>query len=712
MTKELTRSAIRVYGALTAFEDDSGDVLKKLLPFFDSILRRMEGERFNSEKIIEEAKRLYRWNLNTDIVDVFIPRFVEAGWLTSTIPELSGTLLYTVTVPAEYIPEEFKVSATDQLREIAEEFKRFSEALSPQPLVAMPSKIEEFEDILIEWLLYMEAYSEKNLNLAEHSNEDESETFLQDSGLDIKHRYLCAKFVHKILQKNPEISDILVRLASIGLLTEVVQDFIAPTASQVGRSDLVLYLDAPVAMELLQVSGKPQYENIKPIISELQRIGVSVRVYEQSVDEIKRTLKAVIGSSNPTGPTARAITLGHVKKDYVRSVAKDPKTHLKKLKVEVDCLASNQMSPEHDYSSDECCKQIYNVLSFHSNSKAREHDAQITTSLIRQRGGYNDADLFKSKFLITTKNDAFYQKTRDWCLESRSIDSNTVPPVIHQRVIAAATWLRTGLSKDGTEVPKRMLLAGCESVLGLRPDVVKAVQDLADECQDEGMAQQIEALANEDRSGQMLMDMTLGSTGVLNEVNTEEVIKHLLYTRMEKQRKKDAKKMQIERKKVNKDVKKIKKDLASTKAQKENLSLKISSMEKEDEQIFNNFALDVTRSVRRHVHLLKFRCWIVAFVLASFTCYGSHYVSQNLFFSISLGIIATVLGYFTIAGKGLLRTDVSEEEVNSIFNKMVKKRNLDTKLSRYNVKPEWNGSEFEMSYGDDNGRDKFTNHKN
>ncbi|ESW62765.1 hypothetical protein X772_36760 [Mesorhizobium sp. LSJC280B00] len=49
------------------------------------------------------------------------------------------------------------------------------------------------------------------------------------------------------------------------------------------------------------------------------------------------------------------------------------------------------------------------------------------------------------------------------------LPDETVPPVVHRRVLATAIWLRTGMGAGDLNIPKRMLLASCEHVLAIRP---------------------------------------------------------------------------------------------------------------------------------------------------------------------------------------------------------------------------------------------------
>ena len=319
MTRNLTRSAVRIYGALTALGNGSQDVLAKLLPFIEPVLSQQNGERFDPERLAEDVRETYRWNFNTDVVEAFCPRLEDKGWLTPT-----GTAGYfTVTVPAQQEVSSDEAGAAEELTLIAERFRTFAKELSP--LTAIPISQEEYEDILIEWLVYVEAFSEDSIDFTQSFRMDDNGTMRtvldvpNTTTLSDEQKFLCARFVQHELENDTSTSETLARIASIGLLTEVVQDFVRPT-DPVERTDLVVYLDAPIALELLGVSGRAARENTVPIVKELQRIGAQVRIFAQSLDEMRTALTAVLRNPRPTGPTAQALARGEVLREYVRQM--------------------------------------------------------------------------------------------------------------------------------------------------------------------------------------------------------------------------------------------------------------------------------------------------------------------------------------------------------------------------------------------------------
>lgn len=296
MATTLTRSAVRIYGALQGLGNNTGSIMEGLLPFFDPILRAKNHERLDPDTIAASIRDSYRWNFNADLVEAFVPYLEQQGWIIRELGNSQNTS-YTIQMDTNGSLDESAETIQAELRQIASRFKEFSENLSP--LTTIPREVEEFEDILVEWLLYVEAFSEQSIEFISSFKPDASGTMRKiteiprTTSLKDEERFLCARFVKHAVEENESSAEILARIAAIGLLTEVVQDFVKPVTA-VDRSDLIVYLDAPVALELLGVSGKSAQENTTPVVSELIRIGASVRIFGQSLDEIKNSLQAVL----------------------------------------------------------------------------------------------------------------------------------------------------------------------------------------------------------------------------------------------------------------------------------------------------------------------------------------------------------------------------------------------------------------------------------
>lgn len=689
MPEHLTRTAARIYGTLSGLGENAPDVLGRLLPFFDPILRSKQGETFDVDCFAREVRETWKWNFNSDVVEVFLPRLVEAGWLTADNPEnTAATYQITLPVGGQLGPNE--TAANQKLRLLAEEFKDFSEKLSP--LTTIPRKVEEFEDILIEWLLYVEAFSEKNLDFSTRTETSASGTLRQvvdvprTTSLTSEEKFLCARFVADAISSRPETAEQLARIASIGLLTEVVQDFVKPTAP-INASNLIVYLDAPVAMEYLGVSGKAARENTVPVVDELKRIGVQVRVFGQSILEIQRNLGAVLNNSRPTGPTGQALMRNEVLRDFVIQVNADPEAILSNMGISVTHKTLEQTPSEHRYFQTSHWKEIYGALIFQQNTAPRQHDADVTTLIMRQRLGRSDRDIFRSRAVLVTRNGLVAQITRKKCIDLGLLSPTETPPIVHRRYLTASMWLRTGLGKQDMEIPKRLLLANCERVLAIRPNVVEAVKRLTDDLGDPEKLRQLDLLVTQHRSAQALMDKTLGTASVVTQENLAEIFQEMLHPHLEEERRRGADAVQIEKKRGTEALSKVQATLDKEKASRELVQSMMETKIAEDkavvEALFNDVSdkLSKKRLVRRIFGLLIAAALSVPLLLEP---------SKKLsFFSLACAFLLT---YLTITGNQLIGTSTSTSYALEMLEHTAKQRRLETKLNQF--KFNWDGSRF------------------
>jgi hypothetical protein len=367
MAKPLTQRALRIFAVLESYRAGSFDILDALLPFFEPILAEFPGHPLNASEFAARVSETYRWNFTADIVEELIPRFEAKGWVQIiTGTEAAYRITYNNPSAAPSIaPGDIQITQT--LATLAEEFADFIRTISP--LTTFSFDTSSLADILVEWLISIDAYTEdvlrqKALQVTNTEGQIGLAVVVNDSSnLSSEEKYLCARFVKNLLdKKSPFIAD-LCKLASIGLLTEVVQDFHKPT-TQVNKTNLVVYLDAPVAMDLLGVSGKEAAANIRPIIQKLQDIGGTVRIFRASIDELQGALDAVL-RRNPTertGATAGALRRNEVMEAFVRQVAHDPATFLSEYKVAVIERKLDQFPNEHEYFDQQTYDDFFSKL--------------------------------------------------------------------------------------------------------------------------------------------------------------------------------------------------------------------------------------------------------------------------------------------------------------------------------------------------------------
>ncbi|MBN8918197.1 MAG: hypothetical protein J0I31_21610 [Rhizobiales bacterium] len=531
----VTRHALRVYAALSGLRanNQNGDVLDALIPFLEPVLAAMHGTIFDGGLLSLGVQKIYGWRFNKDVAESFTGRLLAKGYL-----ERQARTVFTVSFQPPANADEDQVEIGQVLERIIDDFEQFPPKITD--LFQFSLDRERLKDILIRFLVSFDAFTEEafalhveriRLGMANQAVLDR----IEEGGrpLSREEQYLCARFVHDLVKNKSEFVPHLARLASIGLLTEVVDDFVKPTG-ETKKSDLTLILDTPVALDLLGLSGKEACEDIANVVTSLRGIGCNVIVLPITVEEMSRNLESMLSQppGNRHGPTHSALIKNEINEDFVRSVVRDPERALKQLGVTVRPIDLTTTPAQTRFFDRATYDDFFVGIRWKTDSvDAREHDATCAALTMRLRAGHKSADPLTSKFVFVTTNPIFVDYARDFCRKNRMINDRQTPPVIIKRELAMTAWLRTGLVKEGAEakqidIPRGHLIASCERVLRPRKEVLKAVHDKLKEFDPERV-QQFELLLSDQRSVERLMDETLGLERLATTANPEMLLEEM-----------------------------------------------------------------------------------------------------------------------------------------------------------------------------------------
>jgi hypothetical protein len=482
------------------------------------------------------VQKVYRWRFNEDIAEQFIPRLAKAGYLKQAAR--SPRPIYVVTCERKEVQS--AAPYTGFLSELIDEFEAFAPRIND--LLNYHRTRDELTDILIRFLVSLDAY-----NLAAFTDElkklkldsDREDTLgqLEEGGRPLSNdeRYITARFVQYICEKRPSSVDELARLASIGLLTEVVEDFMMPLQTEKNVS-LTIVVDAPLALDYLGCSGEALKKDVRSIFDALRHIGCSFVVFPVTCEEMQRNLRSMLSKpvSERHGYTHDAIIRGQVSIDYVRAVAGDPEAALAKVGIQLKPLTLDQtpsLSKNFSYVQYE---DFFASILWVSDVHPREHDATCLALTMRLREGRHHSDVFKCGYVFVSRNAMFVKHSRDYCLQSRMMNKLQEGAIIHQRHLATLAWLRTGLGADQA-VPRGHLLATCDRVLRPRMEVREAVAQKLKEITPESI-EQFELLVSDQRSLRRLADMTLNNEKVVTDENASELLEAMRQATIEEEK--------------------------------------------------------------------------------------------------------------------------------------------------------------------------------
>lgn len=526
----LTRRAIRVYAALDGLKDHrEEDALDALLPFMAPILQFIHGRPFQPRFLVMGAKRMYGWNLTLPVAEAFQERLAQKGWLVRSIKP-DRTSFWVCQAPEDPPPDPKEIAVSAAIDGIIDDLQTFAPTVSN--FYKPDRSRDDLKDVLIRFLVSLDGYSASAMarNLRELDAENASDApdsplqGLEDGGepLTEQDRYLCARFVKHMAQTNSPQLKHLTSLVAVGLLTEVVADFVKPTGV-VQKSDLTVVLDAPLALDLLGTSGPTIQEDAENILKSLTAIGCKFVVFKTSCDEMAGALNAMLRLEPHLrhGLTHTAMLRGEVSADFARTVAADPEGSLEQIGVGVKHLTLEEYPNAHTYFSQERFDDFTSRL--HWN--ARLHDAECVTLIMRLRAGVHRRDPLACNYVFVTGNDRLDYHTRAYCVRERLIDTRHCGPVVHQRNLATAAWLRTGFAGD--VILRGHLVAACERVLRIRKEVIEKAQAVVERARPERM-RELEIVLRDSRSVTRLMDQAMGAVSVLENADADRLLDDII----------------------------------------------------------------------------------------------------------------------------------------------------------------------------------------
>lgn len=513
----LSSKAVTIFATLEALRDNQPDIRYPLATLFEPDLAKYNGAVFDPGSLALEINQQYHLGITADVLEGFIPIFTQRGWLQKVVDSEKGVAFIVQCPPATQVPKDLD-NFNKTAERLAEQFREFIRKLSPLSEVSRSDS--ELIDGLVDWLMLLDRSGENSIQKATTHYRLGKKLVLsvsdpREGGAPSEDTFLSARFVEHLFEQESEFIPFLIELSEVGLVTEVVRDFQRPSSS-VERTDLAIYLDAPLAMDYLGLSGAPQRQSVSLMFDGIKRAGGSLRIFRESVMEIQSSLHALLARpvSERTGPTADALRRREVLEPFVREVAAHPDKFL--IAQGVAPVEDNlEMFPnQHRFFTKDAYEHLYSQIGWVKEDAARHHDALIATLAFRKRAGHRTSDIFDSRHVVVTRNPAFPQLARRIAKEHHFIGDSHVGPVIHSRQLATAVWLRMG-TPDRTEIPRSYILSACRRVLTLRKNIVEKVNEFKATLSPE-QAEQLEILISSDRSAQVLMDKTLGSSNVID----------------------------------------------------------------------------------------------------------------------------------------------------------------------------------------------------
>lgn len=520
---ELALATLRAAEMVRTLGGKGGNPLIALVAYFEPIIQDLDGTVFDPPSFAERVRAAYGWNFNHEAAEGFRYTFRTLKLLEPCRDE-AGNPISEDGVPVDKVTA-LRTTSIESRREFERKIGRIVAAFRDFLTRILPATAsytrtdDQIIDNLLSWIL--DLFDE---DVAETAIDEGSEA--ENSAKD-QDRYLVARFVSTSLKEGGDLASDLETIYLVGLVADLAEEFRAPFR-KTERTRVTVFLDSPVALDLLGTSGKTAAESARSIIVKLQSMGAKVEVLSHTRQELINTMFAVVKSEpdERTGPTGEALMAGEVTEAYLWSIINDADNALREFKVTVRSRMVDESAGSVSFFKQGDYDQLYHeyfsryppmtIPSIRAKYERRcHHDTNAAKIVCRLRGEDVHSDIFEAQAFFLTRNRTFAAIAKRFCEGRGLIDDSCVGPFVTMHELAASLWLRTGMGAHN-DMPRRQLLTSCARVLARNEHVVgkarRAILSLrSNQSIDAEQVRQLEAIIMQDRSMLMVSDRVRGA---------------------------------------------------------------------------------------------------------------------------------------------------------------------------------------------------------
>jgi hypothetical protein len=511
------------------------DLLSGLAPIFKLIAKRKVGKRFHPSDFAKEVAQLYFIDVHPWAAEDLAPRLERAGLLKRNESAAAGVHEY---VYAE-IPGEFSDVSEAEIRLVVRRFIDFAAPVLSSHVIELDEKT--LEGVFFEQLIKMDfqailrkpqvaEVSPTTLTAKKSAERVEAESTLSTRA---RMEVLCASFILEMHRQHKDVYDLLVRIASGGMVAETVLNFQNPGPA-VSLEKLTVILDAPFLMALLDLASEEQHDYSKKLCTSLVDHGATLGAFRHSAEEIRDNLMGVIALTAQRkgfGPTARRLNSAAFS-EYANAVRANPESSITQLGVRLVALPSSATLFQHFTQEEE--DAYFGALGRYENPLAQRRDAASVAAVVRHRGGrrIRMSNFQQTNYLFVTENPNLAATARNFLTQRKLLATDEVPVAMTDKYLAGLLLILYG--GKAAEFTQYRLLANCASALEARSDVVSRMHRFLNQVSTQ-QANKFRALMTVERAGQHLMQLTLGESILVTDTNAAAILEDIEKVLVEKQ---------------------------------------------------------------------------------------------------------------------------------------------------------------------------------
>jgi hypothetical protein len=336
--------------------------------------------------------------------------------------------------------------------------------------------------------------------------------------------YITSKFLEHIKDEQSDLFDAVGAIRNALVVSEVIIELGTQHRAEKRQVDVTVYLDSPLVMDVLGLGGRQRKEFAAQVISGLKSIGAKIAVFDHSVAEIADNLRGILNT--PTrfrhGPTASALISREVEESYLKAVMHNPEHAVEEAQLQVISNPRATLTEQQrNFLGKDDEELLYSkLIGIHDNDKARGRDVESLVVVIAKRMNHRTQNLFRSKHIFITHNEAVSARSREFLKSFRADLYDGAPPAVSIGKVAAAIWLEVGL-QDRLAIERKQLLASCAKTLAINPELIDRIRRTLKSISSEN-ADQYEAMLSQPRYLSMSNDKFFGDEKLVTPESVQE----------------------------------------------------------------------------------------------------------------------------------------------------------------------------------------------
>ena len=300
-----------------------------------------------------------------------------------------------------------------------------------------------------------------------HGEINNEVTFTDEASSNPTNKYMVAKYVSDVQKNEPDTFDIVLSFVRGSMLTETF--YYSQNVADIENKPLrrtEVYFDTQFLARVLGFADESVCTPCIELVDMLQELGVKMRCFRQTLNELHGIFHAAISQFSSTGRlNARAPGDIFDSINHKGISPSDLVVYINKIEEELkEKKIWIQEKPEliSEYSINESkFSEILAEVFEQQTDKARNHDISCIQAIWQLRFGRVQSYLDKCKAIFVTTNSSLaWHATRFF---NEEYGHSNAPVCMSDHVFTALVWMKS--AKKVPDIPKDRLVANCYSAL-------------------------------------------------------------------------------------------------------------------------------------------------------------------------------------------------------------------------------------------------------